>query len=65
MKQKHLLFFLLAFGTFSLPIHSQQYTIEELKQGFYDQYVEKQGNKDENQFDLLEEVDKRSEIQLQ
>ena len=41
MKQKHLLFFLLAFGTFSLPIHSQQYTIEELKQGFYDQYVEK------------------------
>ena len=44
MKQKHLLFFLLAFGTFSLPIHSQQYTIEELKQGFYDQYVEKKEN---------------------
>ena len=60
MKRKNVPFTLFALFAFSLPIHSQRYTIEELKQGFYDQYVEKQGNKDENQFDLLEEVDKRT-----
>ena len=55
MKRKNVLFILFALCAFSLPIHSQRYTIEELKQGFYDQYVGKTIDTSAFQVDSLKE----------